>query len=262
MIGSGVRWIHVATTTAVIAIGASSLAAQERFEWNGTIDADDWVVVQNIIGDIEVVVTDGTQIELVATKRGDPDDFDRVSIEVVEDRDGVTICAIYPNRKRNSTQECAGEEFDRPRHRGNLDVAVGFELRVPADTQLKGITVSGDVRMRGVLVHAVVTTVNGDIEVASRGSLTATTVNGSVDARLEGANLDGPVKLTTVNGSIRLDVNDDINADVEARWVTGGLRSEIPLSVRGRMSRSARGQFGDGGHEVSLSTVNGSIEIR
>ena len=84
----------------------------------------------------------------------------------------------------------------------------------------------------------------------------------SVDARIEGSDLEGPVKLTTVNGSIHLDVNDDINADVEARWVSGGLRSELPLTVRGRMSRTARGQFGDGGHEVSLSTVNGSIEVR
>lgn len=255
---------RIAILIALITLGVQSerLAAQEEFRWSGTVDSGDWMAVQNISGDVEVIVTNGSQIELVATKTGDADDFEHVRVEVVEDRDGVTVCTIYPSRRRSDSQECGSEEFDRPRYRENIDVEVTYVLRVPASTQLKGTTVNGDVRVDGTLARAVTTTVNGDVEVASRGSLTATTVNGSVDARLEGTDLDGPVKLTTVNGSIHLDVNDNINADIEARWVSGGLRTELPLSVRGRMTRSASGQLGNGGHEVSLSTVNGRIEIR
>lgn len=242
---------------------AGSLAAQEEIRWTGSVDSGDWMGVQNVNGDVEVTVTRGSEIEVIATKYGDEDNFDLVQIEVVENRDGVFVCAIYPSKRRSDDQECGGEEFERERYRGNdLDVEVVFEVRVPPSTRFQGTTVNGDVRVDGTVERAVTTTVNGDVEVTSRGSLTATTVNGSVDARIEGSDLEGPVKLTTVNGSIHLDVNDDINADVEARWVSGGLRSELPLTVRGRMSRTARGQFGDGGHEVSLSTVNGSIEIR
>jgi DUF4097 and DUF4098 domain-containing protein YvlB len=256
------RGLSVVTAMALLGIAGGTLAAQEEFSWNGSIEADEWMTVQNINGDVEVVVTNGSTIELVATKRGDADDFHLVTIEVVEGRDGVTVCAIYPSRKRNDTQDCGNEEIERQRRRGNTDVEVEFVLRVPAGTQLKGSTVNGDVIVNGTLRNAVTTTVNGDVEVASRGSLTATTVNGSVDARLDGNDLDGPVTLTTVNGSIHLDINDGLNADIEARWVSGGLRSEVPLTVRGRMSRSASGTLGAGGHEVSLTTVNGSIEIR
>lgn len=260
-VGSSSR-IAAALVGLGVMVSASSLAAQEETRWAGAVDSGDWMAVQNINGDVEVTVTRGSEIEVVATKYGDEDNFDLVQIEVVENRDGVFVCAIYPSKRRSDDQECGGEEFERQRYSGNLDVEVVFEVRVPPSTRFRGTTVNGDVRVDGTVERAVTTTVNGDVEVTSRGSLTATTVNGSVDARIEGSDLVGPVKLTTVNGSIHLDVNDDINADVEARWVSGGLRSELPLTVRGRMSRTARGQFGDGGHEVSLSTVNGSIEIR
>ncbi len=264
MMRSKFEYLGISALFSLMSVGvlAGPLAAQEEFRWNGDVDAGDWMSVQNINGDVEVIVTNGSQIELVATKRGDADNFDLVQIEVVEDRDGVFVCAIYPSRRRSESQDCGSEEFDRSRHRGDVDVEVTFELRVPSSTQVRGTTVNGDVIVSGTLVNAVTTTVNGDVEVSSRGSLTATTVNGSVDARIEGSELEGPVTLTTVNGSITLDVNDNINADVEARWVSGGLRTELPLTVRGRMSRSARGQLGSGGPEVTLSTVNGRIEIR
>jgi DUF4097 and DUF4098 domain-containing protein YvlB len=68
---------------------------------------------------------------------------------------------------------------------------------------------------------------------------------------------------TTVNGSIELDVPDDVDADVEARWVNGRLETDLPLRLQGSIGRrSASGTFGQGGPELRLETVNGSIRIR
>ena len=73
--------------------------------------------------------------------------------------------------------------------------------------------------------------------------------------------MTGPVELETVNGSIELDLNQGVNADVRASWLSGGLDTEFPLEVRGRIGRSARGQLGSGGPTITLNPVNGSIEI-
>ncbi len=67
---------------------------------------------------------------------------------------------------------------------------------------------------------------------------------------------------STVNGSISLDVDDDIDADLEASWLNGDFESDIPFALSGRMSRGqASGVLGDGGADLELSTVNGSIRI-
>ena len=53
------------------------------------------------------------------------------------------------------------------------------------------------------------------------------------------------------------------DADVHASWLNGGFESDLPFTLDGRIGkRSARGILGDGGPELELQTVNGSISIR
>ncbi len=245
--------------TALFAAGAASADAQD-FRWSGTVDASDWLKVVNINGDVDLVLTSGSQIEVVAEKRVRRGDAGDVRIEVVEHSGGVTICAIHPSRERGDTQECEDTEFERVQA-GRTDVSVHFTVRAPASTWFEGVTINGDVVIDGPLDRVRATSVNGDVQISAEGEARATTVNGSIRARIAANELTGPVDLQTVNGSIELDVNDGINADVEASWLSGGLDTEFPLRVRGRIGRSARGQLGAGGHTIRLNTVNGSIEI-
>ena len=70
------------------------------------------------------------------------------------------------------------------------------------------------------------------------------------------------LSFSTVNGSISLDLPDDVDADVDARWVNGRLETDLPLELIRRVSgRSARRVLGDGGPELNLRTVNGSIPL-
>ena len=62
---------------------------------------------------------------------------------------------------------------------------------------------------------------------------------------------------------ITLDVDDGADATVNASWLNGGFESDLPFTLDGRIGkRSARGVLGDGGPELELQTVNGSIRIR
>ena len=70
------------------------------------------------------------------------------------------------------------------------------------------------------------------------------------------------LSFSTVNGSISLDLPDDVDADLDARWVNGRLETDLPLELIRRVSgRSARRVLGDGGPELNLRTVNGSIPL-
>ena len=61
---------------------------------------------------------------------------------------------------------------------------------------------------------------------------------------------------------LTLVVDDGLDATVDAAWLNGGLETDLPFMVQGRMGRrSAQGTLGDGGPTLSLRTVNGSIRI-
>jgi DUF4097 and DUF4098 domain-containing protein YvlB len=94
------------------------------------------------------------------------------------------------------------------------------------------------------------------------GTASATTVNGSVTARI-GA-LSDDLEFSTVNGRVRVEMPQAVNADVRGSTVHGSIYSDFPLQVRGRSwgNRRVSGTIGKGGHELRLSTVNGSIELR
>ena len=107
-------------------------------------------------------------------------------------------------------------------------------------------------------------TVNGSIEVDA-GTLTeATTVNGSIRAAVRSdVNSAEDIKLSTVNGSVRLRLPETLNADVSAKTVNGGITSDfVEIEVMKKWGpRSAQGKLGRGGRELALSTVNGAIRI-
>ena len=79
---------------------------------------------------------------------------------------------------------------------------------------------------------------------------------------MERYNIEAGLSFSTVNGSISLDLPDDVNADLDARWVNGRLEADLPFRLIGRVSRhSAKGVLGEGGPELNLKTVNGSIHV-
>jgi DUF4097 and DUF4098 domain-containing protein YvlB len=83
-----------------------------------------------------------------------------------------------------------------------------------------------------------------------------------VRARI-GSKLEDDVEFSTVNGRVLVEMPSTINADVQGSTVHGAIYTDFPLTVKGRyFNRRIGGRIGRGGHEMSLSTVNGSIELR
>jgi len=232
------------------------------FKWTGKIAAGKTFEVRGINGPMRAIAASGSEVELVAIRTGRRNDPESVKIEVVPHAGGVTVCAVYPSKDDSRPNECRPGGGGRMNVRNN-DVNVEFELRIPKDVNFEGRTVNGSIEA-DIEGRAALSTVNGRIQVIA-GTLTeATTVNGSIRAEVKSAvNSADDIKLSTVNGSVHLNLPEGVNADVSAKTVNGGITSEFTeIEIRKKWGpRSAEGRLGHGGRELELATVNGGIRI-
>ncbi len=239
---------------------AAPLSAQD-FRWHGAIASGKRLEIRGINGAVHAARATGSEAEVTASKRARRSRPEDVEIKVVEDAQGVLICAVYPSRRASRPNDCRrnGNQNDTD----DNDVEVTFEVKVPAGVDFEASTVNGDVTARDLSSDAELTTVNGDIDVESGGVAQATTVNGSIKARLGRSDWKDRVDFTTVNGGITVTLPANASADLEATTVNGSIDSDFPITMRGRMNpQSLRGRIGEGGRDLKLTTVNGGITIR
>lgn len=238
-------------------------ALEERdWSWSGRVERGDFIEIKGVNGEIHAELASGNEVEVRANlhaKKSDPDD---VEMKVVEHANGVTICAVYPSKDEDRPNECLPGGKGRMSVKDN-DVVVDFTVRIPAGVGFIGRTVNGDVDALGIEGDVQAHTVNGGIDISATGLAEATTVNGSITASMDRANWDGTISFTTVNGSVTLEMPDDLNCDLSVSTVNGHLDFDFPLTVEGRFSpRHVKGKIGQGGRDLVIKTVNGSVQLR
>src|SRR5262245_15092971 len=81
---------------AAVTLAAGAAAGQEEpCRWSAALAPGRVLEVKGIMGSIVAEPATNGTAEVVAEKRGRTTDFDEVEIRVVEESDGVTICAVY-----------------------------------------------------------------------------------------------------------------------------------------------------------------------
>ena len=254
-------WL-IFTVTILLAAFAGAQDSGREFHWSGKLAADKIVEIKNINGTIEAERASGDEIEVSAEKTGTR--VEEIKIEVVPHADGVTICAIYPHGMfRGSSGPCEPGDGWHPSNVHGDDAKVNFKVRLPENLRFAAQSVNGDVRAEGLGRFVRASTVNGSVHISTKGWAELSSVNGSIDARMGRAEWTGTLKISTVNGSVHLDMPSDMNADVRFRSVNGRLNSDFPLTVSGTFGgRKLDGRIGNGGRELVVETVNGSVELR
>jgi len=255
--------LHIAALLTVLASGpVPRLANAPDFTWHKALASGKTIEIVGVNGAIDASGSSGGEVEVSAVKRGRRSDPESVRIEVVEHEDGVTICAVYPTPRGERENEC------RPSGKGHLntrnnDVEVTWTVRVPRGILFEGRTVNGHIVAEGLTATALARTVNGSITLETTSWGSAVTVNGSINAKLGRTDWTGDMEFTTVNGGIMLDLPAEASVDVDASNVNGGMSTEFPLTIKGRWGpRRMSGVIGRGGRSLSLSTVNGVLELR
>jgi DUF4097 and DUF4098 domain-containing protein YvlB len=233
----------------------------EDFEWRGPVAAGKMIEIKGINGSIAAEATSGTEVQVEAHKSGHRSDPEEVKIEVIQHADGVTICAVYPTPPGERPNECAPGDGGHMNTKNN-DVNVEFTVRVPNGVRFTGRTVNGSIKARGLRADAEARTVNGSVDISTRGIASASTVNGSIDAEM-GTNPKEALEFETVNGGITLVLPASAGAEIRASTVNGAIESDLPITSIGKIShRKLQGTIGKGGPRLKMSTVNGDIRLR
>ena len=229
----------------------------ETWNWNGTLAAGRHLEINGVNGEIVAVPGAGDRVIVTAEKTGRKHDPAVVKIEVHQNSDGITICAVYPGQA--SPCRPLGLSFaDRAG-----DVEVDFRVTVPAGVKFEANNVNGAVHVSGLRGPVRARTVNGACDIQTEGSGEASTVNGAVHANVGRLAASDALSLHTVNGSITVTLPADASAEVSGSTVNGSIQSDFPMTLAGRWGpRTANGTLGHGGAHLTASTVNGAIRLQ
>lgn len=237
----------VIAAVATVSFASCAATRSEVFDRHYPFASGGTFVLENVNGSVSVDGWNKEEIEVRAVKLsgGDPDDLDRVQIDVEECSQELAVRTKYPND-------------------AGVAVSVEYHIYVPYRILLGGVkTVNGSVLVRGVDGTGTLRSVNGNVEVLdSAGRFSEHTTNGNVRMELRRLEDGGPMDIETVNGSIALGLPADAHADLRVLSFNGDFQSELPVES-GHMTspRAFRGRIGSGGGEVSVRTINGGVRL-
>ena len=139
---------------------------------------------------------------------------------------------------------------------------IDYALRIPAGASLEIRTVNGRITTRGL---------DGPSKLSS--------VNGSIDAETSGRNefaattVNGRVRATfsesfqgarfkTVNGRVNAVLPDNASFSIDLSQVNGDFEATFPVSIRSSPgSRRVSGDVNGGQHQLRITTVNGDVQL-
>ena len=258
----------VVPAVAVPAVAFPGTALAQDFTWSGTVSRGNWLHARNVNGRIFVEQSAGDRLEITAIKKASRGgDTSLVKVEVRQAAAGgdVIVCAIWENR---GTCEAEGYRSGQRNNRWDDDddsrnVSVEFRVKVPAGVRIDASSVNGGIEIAGATSEVRANTVNGGITASSTGGpVRANSVNGGIDVRMGTLTGTQELSYSTVNGSVRVHLPENVNADIELTTVNGSLETAFPLTMQGRMDRRhIRARLGSGGPLLKFSTVNGSVEL-
>lgn len=241
--------------------GLSAASDGTSFRWSGKVAPGRLIEIKGVNGSIRAEATTGSDVEVTAEKTSRRSDPAGVRFQVVDNGNGVTVCAVYPSR-HGRPNEC------RPGTAGRMnlirnDVKVEFTVRVPNGVRFIGRTVNGGVQADHLGADVEAHTLNGKIVVSTAGAALAETVNGSIYAIIGNAHWYGARRFSTVNGSIELELPCNTTAELSASTVNGGITTDFPLAIHGRIANhNSHGTLKTGSQELKINTVNGNIILR
>lgn len=217
------------------------------------------IKLENISGNVLIKQgSDSSQMIVEATKKvkvrkKDLDEpFDEIEIRIDTDDDVIKITSQNHFNRRVTIFKFISEN----------SASVDYEITVPAGIELDINNVNGNVTSDNLNNDLSLNLVNGKTDLSNySGILECETVNGSVNAEILSTN---GVDVNTVNGSITLNLNNYINAEIDAQTVNGKI-SDSNLIIKEIESKKRRfkGYLGSGTPEIMIKTrtVNGKIKF-
>ena len=239
----------------VLACSTTLAAVSETEEHTFNLNDGGRVSVSNVNGDISVKSTSGDEVTVIAHKKAGTEEYlEELKIVIEANDDHVLIETRHPDGK--SRWFGSGDDTSG---------SVSYEITVPEGAQLDSIeTVNGDIEISGAKASVKVSSVNGGLVLTGlEGDAKLETVNGSISAQFDQLGAGQRVRAEAVNGRIGLKIPADASARIHAETLNGSIDADdFDLEVdKGDVGRELDGEIGGGEADVTIDTVNGSVDI-
>lgn len=153
---------------------------------------------------------------------------------------------------------------DGPREWGrNESWSVSYIVYVPRRFDLRLDAHNGSLGVDGVSGKMDLRTTNGSVSLVDlNGDVHAHTQNGSLMVQLAGTKWDGGgLDAETQNGGVRMYIPESYAATIETGTVNGGIHTDFPVTVSGRISRRLNLPLNGGGVTLRAVTTNGGVTL-
>ena len=151
-----------------------------------------------------------------------------------------------------------------PESRRDYHWDVSYEVFVPRRADLSLETHNGGIAIADVNGRIDFTALNGGV-VLKRvgGAVRGSTTNGGLVIELSGDRWDGEsMDVSTTNGGVIMSVPENYSARIETGTVNGGVNTEFPVTVQGRISKQLALNLGSGGATLKAMTTNGGVHLK
>ncbi len=225
----------------------------EQFSFYVPVSSYNDFWVSNINGSITITGVDGlSEVEVTGYKRVIDESFNRAKSHITD----ISVDII-------SSGSSLGVRTTQPNSVGNRTYQVDYEIRVPSDWSVSVDDVNGVIEVANIIYSVSAKLTNGTLSAYDIvGDLYADLTNGNIDADvtlLAGSNCE----LSTTNGNIALWVPSSTSAAVSASVVNGTVSvSGLSIAVSSSSRTYLEGTMGKGEATISLSTVNGNVQLR
>jgi hypothetical protein len=238
-----------------VSLDVASGQASDEWKRSYTLTKGGHLEIINVNGLIEVYPGTGDQVEVIAKRE--------VRMRTVEEANARLARAemiedVQPDRvKILAKSDGPGIGFG-PQGR----VRIQYRVTIPAGLTSSFRTENGAVRLNEIDGRITAASTNGPIVGRGlSGSVDASTVNGGIEIGFEAVR--GDSSIVTVNGPATLIVDPDLDAELDATTVHGGVTTQdgLRLTTSDRTNRRVAGRLNDGGPRIAVQTTNGGVRV-
>ncbi len=241
--------------------------------WTGDAKA---IEVRAMNGAIRAHAASTDRVEIVATRRGGGRRGESLRLRVLERAGTIMACVVAADDRdgeddseRNSKRTDDEDEGDDAKSEascsgGEMGVRgrIEIDVSVPKGVRFSGWTANGEVDVDGLDGEVEAHAQNGSVRIATLGVARASTVNGSVVARLGATRWAGTIELESVNGHVDVELASGTGLRLAAETMHGQIRVGLPMTDARVEDTRVEGTIGGGGGALRLRTVNGAIAVK
>ena len=251
--------LAVSLVTTGKALTQRSDELREEFHQSYKLSPNGRISLENINGSVHISSWDQNEVKVDAIKHAySQERLNDARIDVAADADSVHIKTHYPDHDMTFY---GGDD-----RRNNNPASVEYTLTVPRNVRIDSVEViNGAVDVKSVSGTVKISSINGEVSGEGlAGDVKLSTINGTARATFVDLTNVQHVSVGSVNGNVEVTIPSDVNAEIRANTVHGGIRNDFGIPVRkGQyVGRDLSATLGRGGIQIRLENVNGEINIR